>query len=105
MEALMTQEIEDRLKRIAGQVTGLSRMLAQGREVDDVLVQLSAAQGGLTEVGRLLVEERLHVLVSEAASAGAATQRREVLARASEIAARFARGAGPARPPERRSRR
>jgi CsoR family transcriptional regulator, copper-sensing transcriptional repressor len=92
MEVVVSQEIEDRLKRIAGQVTGLARMLAEGRALDEVLVQLSAAQAGLTEVGRLLVVERLDVLVSEAASAGAPSQRRELLSRATEVAARFSRG-------------
>lgn len=105
MDGTVRQEIEERLKRVAGQVTALARMLADGRELDDVLVQLTAAQAGLTEVGRLLVVERLDVLVSEAADASAPAQRREMLARASEIAARFSRGTGPAKPPERRSRR
>ena len=105
MDDVVSQEIEERLRRIAGQVTGLAKMLSDRRELEDVLVQLSAAQAGLTEVGRLLVVERLDALVSEAATANGPSQRREVLARASEVAARFSRGAGPAKSPERRSRR
>ncbi len=92
MEGIVSQDNEERLKRVAGQVTGLAKML-------------SAAQAGLTEVGRLLVVERLDDLLSEAVTANGPSQRREVLARASEIAARFSRGAGPAKSTEGRSRR
>ena len=41
-----------RLRRVAGQVTGIERMLAEDRPCEDVLIQLAAVQGALRAVGQ-----------------------------------------------------
>jgi DNA-binding FrmR family transcriptional regulator len=40
-----------RLRRVAGQVLGIERMLAEDRSCEDVLIQLAAVQGALRAVG------------------------------------------------------
>lgn len=44
-----------RLRRVAGQVEGVERMLAEGRDCREVLAQLSAATKALEQAGFRLV--------------------------------------------------
>jgi DNA-binding FrmR family transcriptional regulator len=48
-------DVRRRLRRVAGQVSALDRMLADGRDCRDVLVQLSAASHALERAGFKLV--------------------------------------------------
>jgi len=47
----VVDDVRVRLRRVAGQVEGVERMLADGRECRDVLVQLSAATRALQQAG------------------------------------------------------
>lgn len=49
-------EMMARLRRVEGQVRGLQRMIAQGRECEDVLTQLMAARSSLEQVSLLLLD-------------------------------------------------
>ena len=52
----VVDDVRRRLRRVAGQVEGVERMLADGRECRDVLIQLSAATQALHHAGfKLLV--------------------------------------------------
>lgn len=44
--------LRTRLRRIAGQVTGIERMLSEDRSCEDVLIQLAAVQGALRAVAQ-----------------------------------------------------
>jgi DNA-binding FrmR family transcriptional regulator len=44
--------LRTRLRRVAGQVTGIDRMLAEDRSCEDVLIQLAAVQGALRAVAQ-----------------------------------------------------
>ena len=48
-------QAEGRLKRIAGQVAGIQRMVGEDRYCIDVLLQISAAQAALMEAGRVIL--------------------------------------------------
>lgn len=48
-----------RLRRIAGQIEGIDRMLQEGRECRDVVTQISAATKALEQVGFKLVASGL----------------------------------------------
>ena len=48
-----------RLRRVAGQVQGVERMLEEGRECRDVVAQLSAATKALEQAGFKLVASGL----------------------------------------------
>jgi DNA-binding FrmR family transcriptional regulator len=48
-------DVRTRLRRVAGQVQGIERMMAEGRECRDVVTQLSAAIGALEQAGFRLV--------------------------------------------------
>ena len=55
-------DIGQRLKRIAGQVSGVQRMVDDGRELGDVITQLSAVRAAVGGVSNIVlachVEER-----------------------------------------------
>jgi len=62
--------LQDRLSRIEGHVRGVSRMLEEHKSCDDILLQLSAVQAALAQVGKLLLEEHLECCVLTAVKTG-----------------------------------
>ena len=59
----MNEELHKRLKRIAGQVEGVQRMLDDDRYCVDVLNQLAAIRSALDAVGLKLLERHLQTCV------------------------------------------
>ena len=55
----VVDDVRKRLRRVAGQVQGVERMLEQGRECRDVVTQLSAALKALEQAGFRLVDAGL----------------------------------------------
>lgn len=55
----VVDDVRKRLRRIAGQVQGVERMLVEGRECRDVVAQLSAATKALEQAGFKLVSSGL----------------------------------------------
>ena len=51
----VVDDVRKRLRRIAGQVEGVERMLAEGRDCRDVLTQLAAVSKALDRAGFKLV--------------------------------------------------
>ena len=45
-----------KLKRIEGRIKGLSNMIEEGRDTQDVLIQLAASQEALRVFGRVLIQ-------------------------------------------------
>jgi len=86
-----------RLKRIEGQVAALRRMVEQDEYCVDVLLQISAAQGALGQVGKIVLGSHMNTCVAEAFSGGSERQRRtkiqELLAVFSRYGHMGARGA------------
>ena len=64
-------DLRRRLRRVAGQVQGIERMLDEGRECRDVVTQISAANRALEQTGFRLVSAGLTYCLSnpEAATA------------------------------------
>jgi DNA-binding FrmR family transcriptional regulator len=55
----VVEDVRKRLRRVAGQVQGVERMLEEGRECRDVVAQLSAATKALEQAGFKLVASGL----------------------------------------------
>ena len=51
----VVEDVRKRLRRAAGQVLGVERMLVDGRECRDIVVQLSAATKALEQAGFRIV--------------------------------------------------
>lgn len=60
------EKVEARLKRVAGQVSGIERMVEDDRYCVDVLMQISAARAALAKVSKMLLESHIETCVTEA---------------------------------------
>ena len=56
--------LQKRLKRISGQINGVSKMLDENRYCGDVLIQISAIESALKEVGYIVLKDHLYSCVS-----------------------------------------
>ncbi|RLL41995.1 transcriptional regulator [Oceanobacillus piezotolerans] len=62
--------IVNRLKRIEGQVRGIQKMVDEDRYCMDILVQISAIQSALKNVGFSVTERHIKHCVSDAIKSG-----------------------------------
>ena len=63
-----------RLRRIAGQIRGLERMLGEERYCADILVQISSVQEALRAVGKALMRNHLRHCATQAIRSGPGTK-------------------------------
>jgi CsoR family transcriptional regulator, copper-sensing transcriptional repressor len=84
------QQLQNRLKRIEGQVRGLQRMVEEDTYCIDILTQVSAATKALETVALTLLDEHLRHCVTDAARAGG-DEADERIAEASAAIARLVR--------------
>lgn len=73
----VVEDVRRRLRRVAGQVQGVERMLDEGRECRDVVTQLSAATKALEQAAFKLVASGLAYCLEypeEAAAGGYALE-------------------------------
>ena len=87
-----------RLKRVAGQVGGIERMVDEGRYCIDILLQISAIQGALSEIGRVVLAKHLETCLSDALKSGNARERKAKVDEILDIFSQRAVGGGRARP-------
>ena len=59
------KNIQTRLNRIIGQLNGVSNMINENRYCGDVLIQISAAENALQQLGFLILKEHLESCVVE----------------------------------------
>ena len=64
------KEVQDRLRRIEGQVRGLQKMVADDRYCIDVLTQVGAVKSALDSVALILLADHTEHCVAEAIHAG-----------------------------------
>ena len=78
-----------RLRRIAGQVEGIARMLEEDRYCVDVLLQVGSAQAALGQAGKLVLRAHVETCVSEALIPGKLADRKQKLDELMEVFARY----------------
>jgi DNA-binding FrmR family transcriptional regulator len=81
----------ERLRRIAGQVSGIQRMLAGGRQPADVLLQVAAAHAALGETGRVILSGHVDQCLAEAIRDRDPLERRRQLSQLVNLLSRFLR--------------
>jgi len=79
-EDLLTADLLQRLRKIEGQMGGLSRMVKDGRYCVDILHQLRAAEAGLHRVGEILLGNHLETCVKRTFKSEDTDDRREKIA-------------------------
>ncbi|HUZ42320.1 MAG TPA: metal-sensitive transcriptional regulator [Acidimicrobiales bacterium] len=65
------EDLRKRLRRVEGQVRGVEKMLAEGRECRDIVTQLSAATKALEKAGFKLVASGMAFCVEHPEEAAA----------------------------------
>lgn len=66
MSAKTKDRIEGRLKRVAGQVSGIQRMVEGDRYCVDIILQISAVRAALAKVSKMLLESHIQTCVTDA---------------------------------------
>ncbi|MCO4096834.1 metal-sensing transcriptional repressor [Macrococcoides canis] len=64
------EKLVKRLKRVEGQVRGIQKMIEEDRYCVDILVQISAIESAMKQVGYAITERHMKHCVSDAIKAG-----------------------------------
>lgn len=78
-----------RLRRIEGQVQGLQRMIDSEAYCVDILLQISAVQGALEQVQKLLLGRHIESCVADALRSGSRSDRQQKIDELLDVFARF----------------
>ncbi len=78
-----------RLRRVGGQIEGIQRMIAEQKYCVDILLQISAVQGALTQVQKLLLGRHVESCVSDALRSGSRRERDRKIQELLEVVTRF----------------
>jgi DNA-binding FrmR family transcriptional regulator len=81
------KELQDRLRRVEGQVRGIQRMVEEDQYCIDILTQVNSASAALRSVGMGLLDDHVRHCVRESIQTGEGDQKVEELLAA---VARFA---------------
>src|SRR4029453_4355016 len=70
MKEEIRSQVEARLRRVAGQVAGIQRMVEADRYCVDVLLQVAAARAALDQIGKLVLGSHVETCVAGAFARG-----------------------------------
>ena len=91
MDEEAKQKALARLSRIEGQVQGVQRMVEEGKYCVDILLQLSAIQGAVEQVRKILLGRHIESCVAEAMASGRVEDRQKKIEELLEVFARYGR--------------
>lgn len=77
-------KLQARLKRIEGQVRGISEMMEKDVPCSEILIQINAAKSALHKVGQKVLEGHLHHCVKDGIENGHADETLEDLSKVIE---------------------
>lgn len=86
-----TPRLLARLRRVEGQVRGITRMVEEGRYCIDVLTQLQAVRAALVKVESQMLKDHLGHCIEDAIVSGNAKEQRKKAAELIELVERGAR--------------
>ena len=78
-----------RLRRIEGQVQGIQRMVEEDKYCVDILLQLTAVEGAVEQVQRLLLGRHIESCVADAVRSGSTRDRQKKMDELLEVFSRF----------------
>jgi DNA-binding FrmR family transcriptional regulator len=84
-----TRQARARLRRIAGQVNGIERMIDEERYCVDVLLQIAAVQAALDRVGKIVLRSHVETCVASALASGNPREGRKKIDELMEVFSRF----------------
>ncbi len=80
-----------RLRRVAGQVTGIQRMVEEDRYCVEILHQVAAAEAALDRVGHMVLASHVDTCVSSVLETGRAGDRKKKMEELLDVFSRFGR--------------
>ena len=83
------EKVQARLRKIAGQVEGIERMISDDRYCVDVLHQIAAAEAALEKAGKIILGAHVDTCVASALESGDLQERRRKLEELMEVFTRF----------------
>jgi DNA-binding FrmR family transcriptional regulator len=89
MNGASKQEVLARLRRIAGQVQGVARMVEGDRYCVDLLMQIASAQAALGQAGKLVLRSHVETCVSDAFTAGKPKERKQKIDELMDVFTKF----------------
>ena len=78
-----------RLRRAEGQLAGIGRMIENDKACVDTLIQISAIQGALGKIGKLILTEHIESCVADALQNGHEEHRQETIDGLMDVFSRF----------------
>ncbi len=78
-----------RLRRIEGQVQGVQRMVEEEKYCVDVMLQISAIQGALEQVSKMLMHRHIESCVMDSMKAGSDQERAKKIEELIEVFSRY----------------
>jgi DNA-binding FrmR family transcriptional regulator len=78
-----------RLRRIAGPVEGIARMVDEDRYSVDLLLQIGSAQAALGQAGKLVLRSHVETCVTEVMATGKAVERQQKVDEPMQIFSRY----------------
>jgi DNA-binding FrmR family transcriptional regulator len=75
MDAETKRQALGRLRRILGQIQGVQRMVEEEKYCVDILLQISAVQGALEQVSKILMTRHIETCVQDSLRAGSERER------------------------------
>ena len=91
MQEQAREKVLARLKKVAGQVDGIRRMVEEDRYCVDILHQVAAVEGALDRVGHLLLASHVETCVASAIESGNPKERKQKLDELMDVFSRFGR--------------
>ncbi len=64
------KSVDNRLAAIEGHVRAVRQMLKEDKECEDILLQISAIEGSLNKLGKIILKEHLNHCVKEGIERG-----------------------------------
>lgn len=65
-----TKKVLDRLSRAIGHLEGIKKMVEEGRDCSDVLIQIAAVKSAVNNVGKLILQDHMEHCLVEAVETG-----------------------------------
>jgi DNA-binding FrmR family transcriptional regulator len=84
------EQVRRRIRRIAGQVAGIEKMIEEDRYCVDILLQVAAVRAALDGMGKVLLNGHIETCVSDALASGRPKERKEKIEELMEVFSRFA---------------
>jgi DNA-binding FrmR family transcriptional regulator len=89
MDEQTKAKVLGRLRRIEGQVQGIQRMVEEDKYCVDILLQLTAVQGAVEQVQKLVLGQHIESCVTDAIRSGNSRDRQKKMDELLEVFSRF----------------